>query len=384
MTAILDIKTVASQALIHKGSVNVIALDAIRTEIAGRWEKMRDAIHAKLEALLSHKLGPMDFYAQLTDTEYLVITPALDGDDSRLSCLKIAYDLHRSLLGRCSLSDICLSRAFGEAPELRRLESSELAELAVRGGIEELYREAAAGLRSVAPPPPAQEIYDFRYAPVWDAVHEAITGYRLECADPVPREPNAELKRFLAGFAHAARMLSAAQRSGQRFLMIVPMSYEVIGAPAGRMEITAACRGLAAELRPFLIFEITDAPPGVPQSRMTDLVCTFRPFCRAILIELSPDSLDHLACQGAGHQGVGLIIRPSVRIGRDTLERLAVLAKKLGLTSFLRGVAAPELAIQARLAGIQYLSGSLFGESLTVPRSMSRLAWRSVLERNAA
>ena len=110
MSVELDLKSVVSPALLKRGCINVIGLETVRQQTGARWEKMRDSIYARLESLLSHKLGSSDFFIRLGEVAYLVATPSSDGDDSRLTCLKIAYELHCGLLGACSVGDISLSR----------------------------------------------------------------------------------------------------------------------------------------------------------------------------------------------------------------------------------------------------------------------------------
>lgn len=392
MSLDICIRTAASPAMIKRGCVNVVGLDLIKAQAGARWEKMRDAIYARLEILLSSKLGPTDLYFRLGETAYLVITPAHDGDDARLCCLKIAYELHRSLLGKCSLADLSLARVVsedGKPFELRAFERASLAELAFRGGIEELYREIAVpqgparrgGETAMAAREPA-----FCYAPIWDSTHEAITAYRLEVVRGDARrrvlshtELRAESRAFLAALTHAERTLSAALAAGGRYLMVIQVAYDLIAAPASRMDIVAACRAMAAQLRPFLIFEIASVAVGVPQSRMSDLLCSFRPFCRAVTIELPREALGHPIYRNAGHQGIGVALAPDAR---DDITSLAAMAKAQNLISFVNGLASPALGERARNAGIQYLSGPLFGPSLHVPRPMTRLPWQSVLRQN--
>ncbi|MEJ0042173.1 MAG: hypothetical protein WDM81_08110 [Rhizomicrobium sp.] len=159
--------------------------------------------------------------------------------------------------------------------ELRGIGQPEIVELAMRSGVEELCRDIAA------PYPPLPTVRDaarakplpvYRFAPVWDAPREAITAYRLEVRNPSPAkrqqarwtrsEFKDALKAFLAGLAHAARMLDGRIAGRGRYLMIVPISYDVISVPSGRMEVAAACRNLASEQRPFLVFEMIDLRPA--------------------------------------------------------------------------------------------------------------------------
>ncbi|HWD27989.1 MAG TPA: hypothetical protein VG387_12540 [Rhizomicrobium sp.] len=393
----LDIKAVVSPALLRRGVVNVIALDALRTQIAARWDRTRDSIYARLEGLLARKLGATDFFIRLSETAYLVAMPSADGDDARICCLKIACDLHKSLLGTCNIADLALCRVTGEsaqALEIVPLGTAEMIELAVRGGLEELYGAVAPRhYRPVLQNAPSGTAPRFAFAPVWDVVHEAVTAYRLETHVTGASRPKtatldgfkSALKLFLAGLAHTASMLSVGLDAGGRFMIVVSVSFDLLSAPAGRMEIAAACRNLPAELRPFLVFKIADLPPGVPQSRMSDLVCALRPFCRSVTVDIANGQFDKANWQSAGHHALGLRLSAltTPAQAQEDIAKLAAVAKRHALTSVVVGADRLELVACARSAGINYISGTVIGPSIDVPLAMRRLSWSELRQANA-
>src|SRR5581483_8023224 len=91
-----------------------------------------------------------------------------------------------------------------------------------------------------------------------------------------------------------------------RFLAWIPFSYDVIGTQLSRLEIAAVCRELPRDLRPYLIFEISGLPHGVPQSRLSELVGSVRPFCRGVMAQVPPRTVNYGAYMGVGLQGVGI------------------------------------------------------------------------------
>src|SRR5579884_1598091 len=105
-----EIRTAAAPVFLQRGCVNVIGLDAIRKEAGLRWERMRETIYARAEAILRQTLGPADFFLRLNDTAYIVTMPASEADDARLCCLRVAHELHTSLLGPCELGQLHLAR----------------------------------------------------------------------------------------------------------------------------------------------------------------------------------------------------------------------------------------------------------------------------------
>lgn len=393
----LNIKSAISPALVRRGVVNVIGLDAMRTEAGTRWERTREAVYQRIETLLAHKLGPTDFFVRVADTSYLVVMPMADAADARLCCLRIAYELHRSLLGTCTIEDLNIARVRGENAdglEMKELDSDDLVELAIRGGIDELSGgldpDPAAEPCRGRPQPKRATPWRVSYAPIWDAPREAVSAYRLEYDPPLlpqmdmpaTREAVSEgLKELLFGIAQATQQLALLLEEGGRLLLVLPLPYDILGAPVGRMEISSAIKSLDSALRPFLVFSITGIPNGVPQSRMSDLVCAVRPFCRAVMIEFPSGGIEHVTCLTSGQQGVGITV--AVRQGaEDDIAKLAEAGSKAGLTTFVSGIATLSLADAARDAGIQYLSGPLFGKSVPVPVPMWRLSWKSVLAGN--
>ena len=401
MSLRLEMKAVASPALLKRGCVNVIGLESIRRQTGARWQKMCDSIRSRLETLLGNTLGPTDFFVPLGETAYLVVMPSCDADDARLCCLKIAFELHKSLLGSCRLQDIVLSRVGGDSMdslELKPVEDTELADLAKRSGIEAL----CDGLETISPESPKtvaglgleSALPTYRFTPIWDAPHEAVIAYRLDTQLAVLSRRGhvtklheawrVELNVLINGFSYATRMLSACLREGGRYLNVTPVPFDLLSAPAGRMELGAACRGLSANLRPFLVFEIVDTPIGVPQSRMTELVCALKPFCRAVTVILPPGGFDSAGTASSGNQGVGLQILALTppRRTRDDISKLAAMAARLGIASVVSGLRSRDLVDHAREAGVNYLSGPAIGADVSVPLPVSRLSWAELVARD--
>jgi hypothetical protein len=396
LTLGFDLKSMASPALIRRGGVNVIGLEAIRAGTGARWERMRESIYARMEAQLSQKLGPTDFYVRIGPLAYLIVMPSSGAEDAALCCLKIAYELHRSLLGRCGIDDLTLARVTGESADtldIQPLAATEIAQLAIRSGLPDLVPAHAAAAASAwcqdasAPQPTAS----FGFEPIWDSQHGAITSYRLATHRPdalqwtaalASREDfRTELRMLVDGLTHAARILGAALQAGGRYLMIVPMPHALLSSPTGRMDIAAACRALPAELRPFLILTIAAVPPGVPQSRMGELACAIRPFCRAVCVELPFGFHDHATYQNLGASGFALALpalaAPSV--ARIEIAKLATAAKRFGLRASVSGLRTLDLAEYARACGIDFLSGPFLGSEVFVPQRMSKLTWDDIL-----
>lgn len=350
-----------------RGRVNIISLERIKQQIGARWVKSQDTIWNHLNNLLRQKLAPTDFYAQLDATAVLVCQPELAADKARGCCLAIAQDLHHMLFGgACDPGETLIyrGRLDGDAIEAEPIEAEDLA-------------EAAEEARPAAPDPS----YHHRFVPIWDATKEAVTTYRcvsvLDEHGGSSRSGRArqELAITKARLVHATDILWRRLSGGDRFLAWIPFSYDVIGTQLSRVEIAAICRGLPRDLRPYLIFEISDLPHGVPQSRLADLVGSVRPFCRGVVAQVPPRTATYGAYMGVGLHGVG--ISAAASSAKETLADLAALAaatRRQRMVSFCLDVASEEVFAAARANGIGLVSGAVIGAPQPAPLAVHRLA----------
>ncbi|HEY1962315.1 MAG TPA: hypothetical protein VGG69_07855 [Rhizomicrobium sp.] len=403
----LEVRFAASPALLERGSVNVIGFGAIREQAGDRWPKLREGVISRLEGLLRHALRPTDFFAPLDDTTYLVTMPSADPQDVNIVCLRIAYDLHNSLLGRCDLGQIQVSTARSggvDLLELHPLTTEQILAMAEKAGIHDFaaspYARAAIATKLAAAT--RQEVrvdLAYSYLPVWDSRNEAITTYLCQSrayrvleshAEAMPPEQTTIKERIAIEIAalHAGiSELASALRGGQRFLLSLPFSFETIGSPLGRMELTSACRHLLAEHRQYLIFILTGVPPGVAQRRLADLINTMRPFARHVMATVAPGSRAYAAYQGIGLQAIGLeIVQPTLDLRLEAdIARLALAAKGAKLGTFLYGLSSADMLGLAHETGIRWLSGPAIAAPVTQPQPMVRLTWDAlVAERMAA
>ncbi len=385
-----ELRIAASVALLQRGCVNVISLAAIKAEAGPRWAKIGSAVSAHLESLLRQKLGASDFFIGLDDATFLVSTPSADAQTSQVLCLRVAHELHVNFLGVCEIGQLRIARAVGikgDVLEVSDIVGQELLGVALRAGIAcegadiEWERKNIARLPRKAA---AIEHCEEMFVPLWDAQREAITAYR--CVTSVTpgvgrsaataTRAKVELAATLSRIAHAARSLSRCFKEGSRFLAFVPVTYDTLASPIGRMEIAAACRGLSESLRPYLVFEISDLPYGVPQSRLFELVGILRPFCRAVAGLLPARISSFGTYHGAGLQAIGLSMTAN---GAALTEmdsevfKLCAAAKRLQVMSFVWDAVTKGAVIRARGQGANFISGPIIGHPVGEPVPIRRL-----------
>ena len=380
----------ASPALIERGCVQVIGLEEIRDEIGERWEKHKETVWAHLQGLLSQKLGPTDFYVQIDDTSFLVSMPTAQEQEAQIFCLRVAHDLHGSLLGHCDTEKLRIARVVSVkdgAVQTAMVTGDVLNTLAKRAGLEASAPEASLHKPDkIEHPfmPPAK--FQHEYLPMWDAQKEAVTTYRcvsrLEQHTETPGcRAKFELPRAISRIDEATRCLTAHLAAGERFMMWIPLPYDVMSSAVGRMEIAGICRGLSSDLRPYLIFEICDLPQGVPQSRLSELVGSLRPFCRGVAAQVPLRTANYSAYLGTGLQAIGLSVAGGVptEIGNE-IRRLSQAVKKQKMLTFVQDVPRSELLQAARALGIHLLSSPLIGTCIQDPAPVRRLSAQSLSE----
>lgn len=412
----------ASPALLAKGCVNVIEFESLKEEAGPRWSRIREGVCARLETMLRSKLGPNDLFVPLGENGYLVTMPTTDPEDVSAICTRVAFDLHTSFLGQCTLDQVMVDTVVMDDQDsllLRRLPLEKIAILAQKAGIPASVISAGLGGKvqasSVGPllspvqkagrgapktfytapteePPPRVENH---FVPIWQVPTAAVTTYVCEPRtifvlgrpQPVPlaqlspeERVQVDLMALQAGIAQLTRSWS----QGTRFLLGALLSFDTIGTPAGRMEVLSICRELSQVYRSYLTFVIYDVPPGVAQTRLANMITTLRPFGRGVLATINPTSRAYPAYQGIGLRGVGFNLReftPQAPFCQNDAEQLAQFGRRSNLTSFLWEVRDKNVLKYAQDANIQNLSGPAVAAACAEPKGMLRLTWSEVLSR---
>jgi hypothetical protein len=139
-------------------------------------------------------------------------------------------------------------------------------------------------------------------------------------------------------------------------------------------------------LRPYLIFEVDELPNGVPQSRLSELLASLKPFCRGVSVHLSARVQNYDKHQGTGLHAIGLSTFPrsgnAAENGGENFEHrvveLCIAAGRLCVMSFVLDVPNIELLRSARDFGVNIVSGSPIGLPLAVPAAVRRLSLREI------
>jgi hypothetical protein len=380
-----SIRALVPDSLVRQGTVHILDLESVRFRAGARWEKSRDAIYARLEQTLQRQLGSSDVFLRLNDTSYLLTQPSSSPEDSDLCCFKIMFDLLTHLFGECGVADICLHRVMArndDALVTAILDFPSLHRLAGRAGASGNGGDIVVSLSIPGMPVRSPTI---RFAPVWDARKGVITTFRHQ-ADAseealLGMDPRRAVASFLLGFRRSCEMLAKHAEGNSRFLLDVPISYELLSNPIGRMEFVSLCRSLPSHVRQFLLFEVAQIPLGIPQSRLSELVSALRPFSRGIFAQVPAGTLDYGAFQSVGLQAIGLSLLSPARVvtARDEVEKLASAAHRMRLSSFVVGADTLDQVEFAHSLGIDFICGQPVGTTIHEPRGMYRLDFPNII-----
>lgn len=418
------LKAAASPAYLAKGCVNVVELANLKEHAGARWPRIREGVYARIEGLLRAKLGPNDLFVRMGDVAYLVTMPTTDPEDVNAICMRVAFDLHMSFLGQCGLDQIevnTVANGEGDTLVLQRLPYEKVVCLAEKAGIPvtatERANQTAQDYRSpeqighatavekarkaIGPtfhfdePPPRALIVDFQFVPIWSVRNAAVTTYACEpktIVDAGRRDsislahltPKERIQIDVSAFQTGVDHLAKSHEAGSKFLLAVPVSFEVLGNPAARMDFLSVCRDLSYNYRNFLIFILFDVPPGVAQSRLANMATILRPFGRSISATIAPTDRAFSAYQGIGLHSVGFDLRefgPRNRFSQKDAEQLAQFGRKSNMGTFLSNVGDKSVLKYAQDANIGHLSGPIVAPASPEPRGMWRLTWAETLSR---
>jgi hypothetical protein len=419
----IEIRALASPAFLDRGCVNVISLADIKEQAGKRWPRIRANVYDRIDTLLRQRLGPSDFFARIDDTKYLVTMPSSEPEDVNIVCLRVAYELTTNLLGQCDINQIQVCKAVNAGDNqmsLLQIPCERLAILAEKAGL-----QASALEQPATPASPTSQVLGMKpgdpfsksvtnqtfnviegteertktltivhqFVPLWSAVSNAITTYICEPRQimslDIPRRtitvPQLTLKERIrieiTTLREGINKLAAHIESGNRFILGVQVSFDVLGTPSGRMEYLNECRSFSNEYRSYLDFIITDVPEGIAHTRLGDLTNTLRPFARGVSATVAPGTHTLAPYQGVGLRAVGFTRHEFIHehlIRQEDVQNLVQSAKALKLNTFLLGVRKFSVLQMAYDAGVQMLSGQAVAPASPEPRGMTRLAWEDI------
>jgi hypothetical protein len=409
-------------ALLSQGTVCIVDISAFKASSGALWEALSASATGRLETLMRQSLGPNASFDRLDATRYAISMPGSTDEDANVTALSVAYKFFTAIQGRCELNDLRVSRveksASGELVNavLRPEAIADLQDKAQLYGLvlpsyfrkkqlgvlttaKNAPREGPAGTASHGKRPPTtlDLTVQHRFDPVWHVQNQAITTYI--CTPIVPGLTAGEVKFRItdldmpqqvaievSALDVGLRFLSEYVEKGDRFILGVPVSFDIISSSAGRMKFASVCRCLPAMYRQYLVFFITHVPLGVTQTRLSECVALLRPFGKVVAFVAS-GCRAFQAYERIGLNGIALDLsnapRDIERIKSDIVH-LGAAGRNAKLVTMIYGINDAALVEQATAADIHLLHGMAVAKPLDTPRRMTHVPAAKIMPARAA
>lgn len=397
------------------GSVTMISLEAIRERSGDRWSRKREQVAAFVERAFSRMASPGDLIVGLNEAEFVTVQP----EATRAAALSLSAVLLKEtlefFLGAAAAEDMRLYRVTAfhdgelqvEAVDAPRVLSGADADTAPRQASEPDPHDSAA--------PPAEVVPAGRLSrarliggsgvelevlvsttPIWNVRGRVVSSFRLRSdaavvrADERLRAPRpGEISSLLAGeialrgIDYAVELMSAGASVG----LHAPLSMAALSYSTSRYRLLRALRELDPAVRRLLVMELTEIEPGLPQSRLAELVAMLSPYCRAVLARAPTDAMDVRLWRRCGLNGVVLDCSqfdPGDRTTSQRLSAFAAAAEEVAPACLGYGVDTSSLLLTAWAAGFSHLSGAaICGPEAELPRGV-RLQPEDLYDRRPA
>ena len=384
--------------LLEAGVVNVIGLDAIRRKVGDRWPHKRAQIWEHVETVLERHLGPADIFFRTDDISYMITQPGAHGFAAQSICLSILQEVLRFFLGAALHADIdvrtVVSAAGGEvvstpvdlsrlkrvesatpgalaAPAVRIETAAERMAKAVTGPLADhtpaapVWKPPLAGRASTVELEPAKcEPFDMRLTvdAVWNLRRGLVTSFLIERGGVSARHQAAELEEIdVATFAYAAVLLEEQVQQGGPLTLHVPVSFLSLATLRTRQRLLALTQSVREAMRGSVLLEICGLDPGVPPSRLIDVVGQVRSLCIGVVARVKPLKPAIAAVRDCGLRAVAveaeyLGVRQADFPAR--LKAFVAIARDVSPNLLVHGLRDPKQVDMATAAGFTHASVS--------------------------
>ena len=359
--------------------LQIINLEDVRAAYGDKWPGTRQRVFEVAINFLKKRITPEDLLIPCGDG-FIVVFGSVEGASAEIAGLQLARSLSNHF------------RMEAGFEQLRFRCKHQTLEIA---GIANLVR----ALSVVEPAEPIHGTFAeddtqdkeirFKFQPLWDAKHEAISTYVARAYDMRGRPLDDEeqngaspvrghLSRDLAAIEASASALDRLLKRGEQAIVGFTLQASTLADHDQLRNILQALEAISQRKRRYLMIVLGDVVPGFPRYHLDRLVQLLSHKVERIVIELSFDEPDIGSVAGTAAWGFGyslprrnqlLETTPSVlpRVARDA-KRAARHGKRLIVGCDRQ----PELVSGCRAAGAHYVACRALWPVLDVPRGVER------------
>ena len=376
----------SNPALLDAGLVNVIGLDAIRRKLGERWTIKRGQVWDHVERELERTLSPADIFLRMDDVSYSIAQPGSDRYAAQAVCFSILQDVLKFFLGELRIADIDVrmvssiadGRLTSQPVDLTKLRrgtpvaptegtSAEQLAAATPGPLAEQAPAAAhwkpplAGRSSVIElSAPKRGGFDLKLnvQSVWNLKRGLITSFLIEHDGGRPAADVAELEEIdVATLVYASTLLEEHVEQGGPLTLHLPLSFTSLATQRTRQRLLSLTQSVREPMRHSVLLEIADLDPGIPPSRLIEVVGLMRSLWVGIIGRVKPTKAALAAVKGCGLRGVAISadqLAPQQPEFGGRLKAFAHLAREVSPNLLIHGLPDPRLIDAAAAAGFSH------------------------------
>ncbi len=226
------------------------------------------------------------------------------------------------------------------------------------------------------------------YVPMWHVRDRAVGTYLCLPAIPVSDEdmlvgdaiyaaapPLLVCKVDIDILLKVEEDVTALLQKGQRAILSVPVHFETLARPRERRAYLAACAGLSDEVQRHIAIELVDLPEGAPAGRIAELLAYLYPFTARVGVRTSLSQSRFDLFSAARIFAVGVAIGREPGSETEIISRMnsfVHMAERAKLPTYAFEIGTRSLAVAARGAGFNYISGSTIGAAMESPEAAYR------------
>jgi hypothetical protein len=377
-------------ALLAAGLVSVIGLDAIRRKLGDRWPIKRAQVWDHVERELERTLSPADIFLRTDDVSYTIAQPGSDRYAAQAVCFSILQEVLKFFLGESrpadidvrTVSSIAAGQMTSQPVDLTKLRRGAVAPAPVETPAEQLAAAATGPLADHAPAaahwkpplagrssiielsPPKRGSFDLKLTVdgVWNLKRGLITSFLIERQGVRGKGDMADLEEIdVATLVYAATLLDEQIDQGGSLTLHLPLSFASLSTQRTRQRLLGLTHSVRESMRRMVLLEIADLDPGVPPSRLIEVVGLVRSLCVGIIGRVRPTKAALAAVKGCGLRGVAVSaehLAPHQPEFDARLKAFVALARDISPNLLIHGLPDPKMVELAAAAGFTHASTS--------------------------
>jgi PAS domain-containing protein len=291
------------------GHLQMIRLDAIRSQLGDRWERAAARIYSTAEAVIRSRLAPNDVYTRNDRGDFIICFAVLDEGPAWYKARAIEREIYEKLLGQGFSETLAATRLEAHAIPMSPGEIEEAEDSAslllnkLMRATEARNRDADRLLRHVC------ETSDVRFAPIQTAgggmSNLAIARFTAETEERLEQVPDAAYEPMLVGQVDLAMIgrvvehVSALSRDSRQTCFIAPLRFSTLYHRGQRERLLTFLRQVPISARKNLGFSVEEIPADVGATRTATLLQTLSSFGRLLTARLPEHLLGRHELDGA-------------------------------------------------------------------------------------